>query len=190
MKKSNLCSFTVDNINLSTPSAFADKTFMKYAPIFLVLFAFVGCGPAKPSNLPPLAPCTVKVHDNGRPLGQIGISFQRVEGQAGWSLSAQTGSNGIAVAQTIAGSYRAKGIPTGTYRVSLSERIELPPELIVEELAGTPIRQMEETAKKQQKYLDEHRTVPEILCDAARTPLELTVTASGAELDIDVARYK
>jgi len=172
------------------PPAFADKTFMKYAPLFFVFVAFVGCGPAKPSNLPPLAPCKVKVHDSGRPLAQIGISFQRIEGQGGWSLGAQTGSDGIAVAQTIAGAFRAKGIPIGTYRVSLSERIELPPELIVDELAGTPIRQMEDMAKKQQKFLAEHRTLPEILCDSTRTPLELTVTASGAELDVDVARFK
>ena len=162
---------------------------MKYLP-FLFVLVLIGCGPAKPSNFPPLASCKVKVHDNGRPLAQIGISFQRIEGHGGWSLGGQTESNGIAVAQTVAGSFRAKGIPTGTYRVSLSERIELPPELIFDELAGTTEKQMQDNAKKQQKYLAEHRTLPEILCDPSRTPLELTVTASGAELDIDVARFK
>jgi len=97
-------------------------------------------------------------------------------------LNGVTGSDGIAVAKTNAGSYSANGIPTGTYRVTLSERIELPPELIDDNDPSMPT--------KQQKYIDEHRTLPKTLCDPLRTPLELTVTESGAELDVDIAKFK
>lgn len=169
---------------------------MKYLPFFvtfsLVLLFVVGCGESRPSNLPPLAPCKIKVHDSGRPLSEIAISFRRIEGQAGWSLNAQTGADGIAVAQTIAGSFRAKGIPIGSYRVSLSERIELPPELIISDEPGATLTlaQMEDITKKQQMYHAERRVLPEILCDPSKAPLELTVTNSGAELDVDISKFK
>jgi len=168
---------------------------MKYLPFFLVLL-FIGCGKAAPPGLPPLAPCKIKVHNNGQPLVKIGVSFQRTEGQAGWSLNGQTDSNGVAIAQTIAGSFDAKGIPTGTYRVTLSERIELPPELLgspvpVQEVSAQQLaQQLQDLTQKRQKYLAERRTLPEILCDPAKTPLELTVSSSGAELDVDVSKFK
>ena len=149
---------------------------------FFIVFAFIGCGKTPPSGLPPLVSCKVKVHDNGRPLPKIGVAFQRTEGHAGWSLNGLTGTDGIAVARTIAGSFDAPGLPTGSYRVTLNERIELPPEFNNDD---DPTM-----AEKRQKYLAEHRTLPEILCDPARTPLELTVTGSAAELDIDVSRFK
>ena len=157
------------------------KTTTLFATFFIV-FAFIGCGKAPPSNLPPLVSCQVKVHNNGQPLAKIGVAFQRVEGHSGWSLNGLTGSDGIAVAKTIAGSFEAAGLPTGTYRVTLSERIELPLELIDDNDPTMP--------EKQQKYLAEHRTLPEKLCDPAQTPLELAVTGSVAEFDVDIARFK
>jgi len=163
---------------------------MRYTLLFLVVLVLVGCGTIPPPDLPPLAPCKVKVHDGGNPLANISVSFKRTEGHAGWSLAAQTGSDGSAVAQTIAGSYSAKGIPTGTYRVALRERIDLPPELQNTDDPALSEKQQAEVAAKQMKYIEDHRTVPAILCDPSKTPLELTVTESGAELDIDIAKYK
>ena len=170
---------------------------MKYLPFFLVLF-FIGCSKIPP-DLPPLAPCKVKVHDNGHPLAKIDVAFQRVEGQAGWSLNGRTGADGVAIAQTICGSFNAKGIPIGTYRVTLKEHIELPPELNnVSGNAKDPTmydptisdKQRKDLVDQRQKYLAEHRMLPAILCDPAQTPLELAVTTSGAELDVDVSRFK
>lgn len=163
---------------------------MRYALLFFVVLALAGCGKAPPPDLPPLAPCKVKVHDAGKPLVNIGVSFRRIEGQAGWSLNAQTGSDGNAVAQTIAGSFSAKGIPTGTYRVALRERIDLPPELDNIDDPALSEKQRADLAAKQIKFIAEHRTLPEILCDPSKTPLELNVTDSGAELDIDIAQFK
>ena len=154
---------------------------MKYIPFLLVLF-FVGCNKAlPPADLPPLVSCKVKVHDNGHPLPEIGIFFKRIEGHGGWGLSGQTGSDGVAIAQTVSGSYRAPGLPTGSYRITLSERVELPPELI----GDSPAMEA-----KQEQYRTERRTVPPILSDPSRTPLELVVDAPGAELDIDISRFK
>jgi len=163
---------------------------MKYSVLLIVVLFLVGCGKAPPADLPPSAPCKVKVHDNGKPLGNISVSFRRIEGQAGWSLNAQTGTDGTAVAQTIAGSFSAKGIPTGTYRVALRERIEVPEELQNVDDPALSEKQRADLAARQMKYIAEHRTLPEILCDPSRTPLELNVTDSGAELDIDIARFK
>ena len=153
-----------------------------FSTLFLV-FLFIGCGKSPPPGLPPLAPCKIKVHNNGSPVENIGVTFQRTEGQSGWSLNCQTGPDGVGVVQTIAGSYEAKGIPIGKYRITLRERIELPAELMGDDYDQAVIA-------KQQQYLAEHRTLPAILYNASQTPLELTVTESGAELDVDVAKYK
>ena len=156
---------------------------MKYVHFFLILLVLIGCQKVQPpTGLPPLVPCKVKVHDNGNPLANISVSFQRIEGHGGWSLNGMTGSDGVAVAKTIAGSYEARGLPIGMYRVTLIESIELPPELINDD---DPTM-----SKKQQKYFAEHCTVPEILRDPSKTPLELTVTESGVEWDVDIAKFK
>jgi len=157
---------------------------MKHTTLFLTLLAaavIAGCGPARPADLPPLVPCKIKVHDGGSPLANIGVSFQRVTDHGGWSLNGQTDPNGVAVAKTSVGTYLAAGIPAGTYRITLSEHIEIP------DLGGD---YDPETPAKVQKFLAENRKLPAILYDPSRTPLELTVGDSGAELDIDVAQYK
>ena len=157
------------------------RTFLISFTTFLMILTFIGCAKKMPPGLPPLVPCKVKVHDNGRPLAMIGISFERTEGQS-WGLNGVTDSNGVAVAKTIIGSFHASGIPAGSYRMTLSERIELPPELIDDNDPKMPARQ--------QKYFDEHRTLPAILCNSFRTPLELVVTESSGEMVVDIAKFK
>jgi len=166
---------------------------MKSPTFFLVilfmssgLLLLPGCGKSRPSNMPPIVPCKVKVHDNGRPLANIGVLFLRTEGQGGWSLNGQTGADGVAIARTIAGTFEAKGLPHGTYRVTLSEKIEIPPEL----LNADPNARVGEPNPKLEKYLAENRTLPAILSDASKSPLEISVTASGVELDVDISKYK
>ena len=160
---------------------------------FLFVFSgllFSGCSKVRPSNMPPLAPCKIKVHDGGSPRANIAVFFQRVEGQGGWSLNGQTGADGIAIAQTVAGAFEAKGIPHGTYRITLGERIELPPELSGGVDPGMSEQQRREIMDKVEKFFAENRTLPAILCDASKSPLEISVTASGAELDVDISKYK
>ena len=157
------------------------RTFLFSLTTFLIVLAFIGCAQKPPPGLPPLVSCKVKVHDNGRPLANIGVSLERTEGQS-WGLNGVTDSKGIAIAKTVAGSFNASGLPAGSYRITLSERIELPPELIDD---NDP-----KMLAKQQKYLNEHRTLPTILCDSSKTPLELVVTESGGELDVDIAKFK
>ena len=157
------------------------RTFLFSLTTFLIVLAFIGCAQKPPPGLPPLVSYKVKVHDNGRPLANIGVSLERTEGQS-WGLNGVTDSKGIAIAKTVAGSFNASGLPAGSYRITLSERIELPPELIDD---SNP-----KIFAKQQKYLDEHRTLPAILSDSSKTPLELVVTESGGELDVDIAKFK
>ena len=164
-------------------------TFFATYCIILTLITLVGCGKTPPPGLPPLAPCKVKVHDSGRPLANIGVFFQRTEGQSGWSLSGQTGADGIAVAQTVVGSFTDSGLPIGTYRVTVYEPIELPQDIVIKD-ASMPEKQRNEMLAKQKNYFDEHRSVPAILGNSSQTPLKLTLTESGAELDVDISTYK
>ena len=150
-------------------------------PLFFV-FVLIGCGKRPPEGLPPLVSCKVKVRDGDRPLADIGVSFQRVEGHGSWSLNGQTDSSGVAIAQTSVGTYQAAGIPAGSYRITLIERIDLPPEFNNDTDPTIP--------EKVRKYLAEHRKLPAILSDPTKSPLEFTVSEPKAELDIDVAQYK
>jgi len=122
----------------------------------------------------------VKVHDNGRPLANISVFFQRTEGHGGaWSLNGLTGSNGVAIAKTIVGAYEAKGLPIGTYRVYMGERVEIPPELY----------NFERMNPEAEKYVTENRVLPVILT-GMQSPIEVNVTKSGAELDVDISKFK
>ena len=154
-----------------------------FSALFFVFFSFLfsGCGPARPSDLPPVAPCKVKVNNDGRPLPNISVSFLRTESHGGaWTINGMTGSDGVAVCQTIVGAYETKGIPIGIYRITLREQIDIPSEL------GS----IDGITPAAQKYIEENRLLPVILTDITLTPLELSVTLSGAELDIDVSKYK
>jgi hypothetical protein len=153
-----------------------------------ILTLLTACGQQPPSGLPPVVPCTVRVVDKDKPLPAIDVSFLRTEGQGAWTLNGKTNSSGNAVTRTIVGSYHKNGIPAGTYRITLGERIDIPPEF-TEDAPRDP-KKYKEFSEKQKKYIAEHRTLPEILCDPSTTPIELVVKEPGAELTIDVSVYR
>ncbi|MDR1963063.1 MAG: Ig-like domain-containing protein [Planctomycetaceae bacterium] len=161
------------------------RTFIYCAFIGILL---TGCSQPTPPGLPPLASCTVRVMDKDKPLPEIDVSFLRSEGQGAWTINGKTNSSGIAVAKTVIGSYKKNAIPIGTYRITLGERIDLPPEF-VDDPPREP-RKRKDFDERRKNYLAERRTLPEILCNSSTTPLELVVEKSGAELSIDVSIYR
>jgi hypothetical protein len=153
-----------------------------------ILTLLTGCGQQPPSGLPLVVPCTVRVVDKDKPLPEIDVLFLRTEGQGAWTLNGKTNSSGNAVAKTIVGSYKKNGLPIGTYRVTLGERMEMPPEFFAD--APRDPKKAKEFFEKQRKFLAERRTLPEILYDSKTTPIELIVQEPGAELTIDVSVYR
>jgi hypothetical protein len=143
---------------------------------------FTGCTQSPPSGLPSLVPYTVRVTDQDKPIANIGVTFQRSEGNSGWALNGITNTSGIAHARTIAGTFERNGLPIGTYHVTLNERIDVPAELINDNDPAS--------WEKQEKYRDEHRILPKILSDPINTPLELTVSDSGGEMTIDISTFR
>ncbi|MDR2440069.1 MAG: hypothetical protein LBE12_11975 [Planctomycetaceae bacterium] len=80
------------------------------------------------------------------------------------------------------------GLPVGTYRVTLGEKMEIPQEF-TEDVPRAP-RKAKKFFEKQKKYFAEHHTLPEILCDSKTTPIELVVQEPSAKLTIDVSNYQ
>ncbi|MDR0336227.1 MAG: hypothetical protein LBI18_03960 [Planctomycetaceae bacterium] len=153
-----------------------------------ILTLLTGCTQPPPPGLPPVVPCTVRVVDQNKPLPAIDVSFLCTEGQGAWTLNGKTNSSGNAVARTIVGSYHKNGLPIGTYRVTLGERIDIPLEFT--ENAPRDPKKSQEFFEKQKKYIAEHRTLPEIFYDSKTTPIELVVQEPGVELTIDVSAYR
>jgi hypothetical protein len=143
---------------------------------------FTGCAPSPPSGFPSLIPYTVRVTDQDKPIANISVTFQRLEGNGGWALNGITNTSGIAHARAIVGTFEGNGLPMGTYRVTLNERIDVPAELIND---NDP-----ESWEKQEKYRDEHRILPKIVSDPINTPLELTVSGSEGEMTIDISTFR
>ncbi|MDR1484719.1 MAG: hypothetical protein LBT09_07830 [Planctomycetaceae bacterium] len=146
------------------------------------MILFTGCVQSPPSGLPSLVPCIVRVTDKDKPVADISVTFLRLEGNGGWALNGITNSSGIAYARTIAGTFEKNGLPEGTYRITLNERIEVPAELINDD---DP-----KSWEKQEKYRDEHRILPKIVSDPINTPLKLTVSGSKSEMTIDISTFR
>jgi hypothetical protein len=158
--------------------------------IFFVISA-IGCHKSSPSGLPPLVPYTIKVVDNQQPITGVDIGLYREEGQGGWSLGGITNSDGIAKIQTIFGSFEGYGIPAGTYRVLFNKRIELPQELILSEEQSLKLSPEELTKwdQKKQKYIKEHRILPDAFSDWETTPIKITVSETEHSFTVDVSKY-
>jgi hypothetical protein len=156
----------------------------------LLFAAITGCGSHKPAGVPDLHPAQVKVHDSGKPLDGIGVELYKTTGAAPYSLGGITDSSGIAKLTTTSGSgqYTGSGVPDGSYRVVLRQRIELPPELQTDE--NSPLAVQQEQEKKAKKYIDENRKFSQKLTNPTESPLGLEVSSSGGELDVDVSKFK
>ena len=140
--------------------------------------------------MPDLYPTSVKVHDAGAPLDGIGVELYKVGTSTPYSLGGTTDSTGTANLSTTHVQYTGNGIPVGSYRVVLRQRIEVPSELQEDETMELSSAEQQDLARKREKYLDDNRRFSRKLSDFAATPLEIEVSSSGFELDVDVSQYK
>lgn len=167
---------------------------MKYkhtvALFLLSFFILSGCGTPKPEGMPDLYPVKVKIHDADKVLDGIGVELYKTDGTVPYSLGGTTDASGTANMLTISGKYSGNGLPAGSYRVVLKQRIELPAELQEDENVELTPAARQELEKKRSKFLDDNLKFSQKLTDRTETPLNLEVSQSGSELDIDVSKYK
>jgi len=95
---------------------------MRYTYILLLPLLFLfGCSDSsdRPSDMPPLYPCTVSVIQGGSPLEGAVVTFHSDTEQK-YRPVAYTGADGKAVMQT----YGFPGVPTGKYKITVSKVVE------------------------------------------------------------------
>ena len=83
-----------------------------------MIFGVFGCGPKKPSNLPKLHSCTIRLTMDGKPVDKASVTlFPEGEGENDdglWGCAGYTDSKGSVTLKTD-GLY--SGIPAGRYKV-------------------------------------------------------------------------
>ncbi|MCL2742245.1 MAG: hypothetical protein FWE67_00165 [Planctomycetaceae bacterium] len=156
----------------------------------LSMLLLTGCGTPKPEGMPDLYPVKVKVHDGGKALDVIGVEFYKTGEATQYSLGGVTDSSGNADVLTISGKFTGKGLPAGSYRVVLRQRVEIPAELQEDENVELSDSARLELEKKRKKFMDENLKFSSKLSSPAETPLKIEVSQSGGELDVDVSQYK
>lgn len=155
-----------------------------------LLLVLQGCGGVKaPPGFPGTLPFSITVTDSGKPIEKVNVILVptgNVEGAA-WTASGFTNTSGVAVLQTVSGSFAKKGAPEGEYKVVLNKPIEIDPEL----LGPEPTDRFEQLAyEKKAIELRSKMTseVPEIYSDGKTTPVTITVAKGTKSESIDVSQ--
>lgn len=161
--------------------------------VFFAAIPFIiGCGPARPTEMPETAPCTVTVMQEGQPMSGIVVSLYREEGNGSMLIEGTTNASGIAKIRTSWGSYTTKGAPVGTLKVTVDKYFEAPPETVTpEETARWTKQQGEKYELERQALIDSLRIIPKTIADVTLTPLSVSVTPSaGGSLTVEVGDYR
>ncbi|MDO5552479.1 MAG: hypothetical protein Q4G68_01840 [Planctomycetia bacterium] len=134
-----------------------------------------GCGQAKPEGLPNLAPCTVKVVQEGTPLPNATVVFHGTSPDADrWPVLALTDADGVATMKTAGDFY---GAPVAEYTVTVS----------AEEVVDKGIDPNDKSEFPAPRVTTYSLVSPEY-GDAATSPLKVSVAAGKNHFDLDVGK--
>ena len=147
---------------------------MRYTFILLLPLLFLsGCSESsRPSDLPPLFPCTVSVTQGGGPLAGAYVELVSPDSPK-YRPSAATDESGNAAIMT----YGYPGAPVGKYKIIVRKSIE-------DDIVMGKDEYGEDAVVSSNRY----SVVADIHGDASRSPHEVEVTASskGVQTTIDV----
>ena len=133
--------------------------------IFLLAMAvgILGCGKSdKPTDLPPLFPCTLTFTQEGHPLAEASFALRSTDPAFKWGVGGRTDENGKGIVMTH-GKYR--GAPTGSYKVT--------------------VRKIAILEEKGEKTVEAYVVAPE-LKDMETTTLEIEIVKGTNEKTFDV----
>ena len=163
-----------------------------YLIFSLFLFCIFGCqGANVPGDFPKTFPVTITVKDGATPLADTTILLYGQGTRGSWASSGNTDANGVAELVTNQGSYMAKGVPEGSYKVTLSKTPKAPSERSDDEIAAMSYdEQIVYSQKINAELARIPPPIPRVLTNPQETPLTLEVTTSSGELLIDLSPYK
>ncbi len=141
-----------------------------------------GCGgPKKPSDLPELYPCKIKVIQDGQPLEGASVQLNDPASTSRFVVGGVTNAEGVAELKTDG---KFKGAPAGKYKVLISKIFvpEIPNEVPPED----PEAKKEYDKKINELNAQQADTIDVKFKRPTQTPAEIEVTSSGAEAEFDV----
>jgi hypothetical protein len=131
-----------------------------------------GCRDAsKPSDLPPLYPCTVTITQEGIPFAGASVEFVLADqAQAKYRALAETDENGQGQMRT----YGQFGTPSGKYKVVVTKTVQ-----------GEPNRYLKDESTGQQEAIGwkMYQTVESKFSSAETTPHEIEITGKGRRVE-------
>ncbi|MDR1484638.1 MAG: hypothetical protein LBT09_07420 [Planctomycetaceae bacterium] len=135
-----------------------------YVALLIFVLTIAGCGDkSRPSDLPPLYPCTVTVTQDGQPLEGAIIRFEPMDSAgATYQAAAVSSADGTALMKT----YGFQGSPVGKYKVIVTK--------IVSE--STEYKLNESTGKEEPVNSKRYRLIEPQFTSAKTTPLEIEIT--------------
>ena len=153
---------------------------------------FIGCGPARPTDMPTTAPCTITVLDGGKPMRGVSVVLFYAEGSASLVIGGMTNASGVAEIKTTWGNYTAKGAPIGVSKVTVDKSFEIPPETVTpEESARWTPAQGAKYERERMEMVDKLRIIPAAISDISLTPLSVSVESrTGGSLTIEVGDHR
>jgi hypothetical protein len=160
--------------------------------VLLISLSLVGCSNNRlPKELKNLHPVTITVMNGEPPVEGVAVTLSGRNSQGAFACTGLTDSQGIAKIRSLRNSYTVRGVPAGTYRVTLDKLPELPVKL-------TPHKTDEELSPKeaatkefQRKiYFEENQLIPTVLTSPDSTPIELTVSENEeTAFLVDISKY-
>lgn len=158
------------------------KNICRLGILVALLSVLPGCGPRRPGDMPKLYPCTVTLMQEGIPLKHATVILLPEDPEIKWGIAGNTNENGKA---TLLTSGDFKGVPMGTYKLTVSKTMYLGDEPEPEDPSMYDAWQ--------QRMMNNEFSVPYYLVDPkysapATTPLSLTVPKGGLEETIDLGK--
>jgi hypothetical protein len=139
--------------------------------LLIVALIVTGCSSGnKPSDLPPLYPCSVTIRQDNLPLAEATVEFIPVAAtEAKYRAASITGSDGNVSMTT----YGFPGVPAGKYKVVISKNIQ--DDLVYSNNPSTGQKEIVDF----QKYM----TVEQEYSSPKTTPLEIEITGKEKRTD-------
>ncbi len=144
--------------------------------VFALAITIFGCrrNDDRPTNLPPLFPIVVTVHQEGTPVAGAFVRLVPTDASMPWSCGATTDSSGRAVIKTIG---KFAGAPEGDYKVAIS-KLEMPA------VAGSNMSNLNAPANPGQS--DSFDLVDPKYSNPSTTPLETKVGKDNPKVEFNV----
>jgi len=160
---------------------------------FITLVPFIiGCGSARPKEMPETVPCKITVLDNGKPIQGAVVTLYNKTVSGSLLIEGMTNASGVAEIKTTWGSYTTKGAPLGTSQVTVDKYVEVPPSTVTEkEMERWTSEQGAKYEREREEMIDKLRIIPKEIALISSTPLSITVeSGAGAALTVDINDYK